>query len=112
MTSLLSFPFGISLNVSLTPVYNPSIEEETTPPQGNRKKPLPLHCTISEYGISYQAIEAPEVLFYEIYDLNGDCVAFFGDEISFVEYLFTLSGEYQLRFTTPNYEFVGYVLIN
>lgn len=110
----LANAFGLSLNMTRHN-YETGSEipnEDSDPGKGNRTRPMPIMCQISESGIDFGFEFEFDIMTYEIYDLNGDCVAIFGDEISFVEYLFTLSGEYQLRFTTPNYELVGYVLIN
>ena len=47
-------------------------------------------------GVSIQGY-AGEIESYEIWKSDEECIAVFSDEISFVEYLFSLKGEYGIR---------------
>jgi len=83
-------------------------EEDDLP--GRRIPVHNIHCTIdATAGIQFVGMEKPEILTFEIYDLSGACVAVFGDETVFLEYLFAQSGEYQIRLITTKWAFVGYI---
>ena len=75
---------------------------------------MALHCTISqESGITISGSGiADEIVSYEVCDTIGSCVAIFNDEQSFIDFIFSdISGEYILRFRTPEYAYSGIISI-
>lgn len=104
-TSLSTFPKMISLKLTRTVLGNSEEEEE-----GRRKQSKPLTCSIdSTFGVTFAGEEQPIIYSYEIYDVNDFCFGIFYDEMEFVNYLFTLSGEYKIVLTSDDYDFIGWV---
>ncbi len=68
-----------------------------------------MMCIFSEEGI--QADIAPEeIMSYELWDQTEEfCIASFTDEASFLQYLFSYPGEFQIRIETDEYTYVGYL---
>jgi len=101
----------VSPSVSLTVTkinYEPTMPEEEE--HGQRMPPRNVVCTIdAATGIQFVGMEKPEILTFEIYDLSGACVAVFGDETAFLDFLFAQSGEYQIRLVTANWAYIGYI---
>lgn len=89
--------------------YPKSIEEPDYPPIGSRIPSSKLFMTISATGVEILGVDARDILLYEIFDLEDIPVGIFTDGASFVEALFSLSGEYRVRFMTDSYVYVGYV---
>ena len=80
-------------------------------PDGNRMPPRPILCTISiEHGIECE-IAAEETLSYEIRTEDGICLASFTDESDFIQMLFSVPGNYQIRFLTDDYIYTGYIAV-
>ena len=78
--------------------------------EGKHIPPRPVQCTIdAAEGVRFVGMEKPDIVLYEIYDLSGTCVASFGDESSFVDHLFALSGEYEIRLMTADWVYVGHI---
>jgi hypothetical protein len=46
---------------------------------------------------------------FGIYDENSNCIASYSTEADFISALFTLSGTYEVQFTTEDYTYVGYI---
>ena len=108
-----AFGFSKTVHLSLSPVLVSSepekepIEEEEG---GKHIPPRPVQCTIdATAGIQFVGMEKPEILTFEIYDLSGACVAVFGDEAAFLDFLFAQSGEYQIRLVTAGWAYIGYI---
>ena len=81
-------------------------------PIGPRSTVTPLICSIdTEEGVSIPGIEVPEIVSFEIRDAYGNTVAILADEASFIETLFSLSGEYRLIFRLPGRTLAGWILI-
>ncbi len=80
---------------------------------GHRRPTQPVECNISSDGIQFTSVtESPDILTYELWDAEGTCsIASFCDEAGFINFLFSQSGEFQIRFTTPDYNLVGFIQI-
>ncbi len=77
---------------------------------GQRMPGRKQNCTVDPVsGVQFVGMEKPDILSFEVYDLSGACVAVFGDEAAFLEYLFAQSGEYQIRLITADWAYVGYI---
>ncbi len=84
------------------------------PPDRHRTPGMALHCTIShESGITISGSGiADDIVSYEVCDTTGACIAIFSDEQSFIDFIFSgISGEYLLRFRTPEYSYSGIISI-
>lgn len=104
-----------TLSVSMTktvtlPKEGPEYPEKND--RGRRQPSMQTECTIdSASGVQFVYGETPEFVSYEILDVTGTIAAAFGDAVSFIETLFTLTGEYQLRLVTDENEYVGWVML-
>lgn len=84
------------------------------PPNRHRTPGMALHCTIShESGITISGSGiADEIVSYEVCDTTGSNIAIFSDEQSFIDFIFSgISGEYLLRFRTPEHTYSGIISI-
>ena len=84
------------------------------PPNRHRTPGMALHCTISqESGLTFTGCDiTDEIVTYEIYDITGTNIAIFSDEQSFIDFIFSgISGEYLLRFRTPEHTYSGIISI-
>ena len=89
-------------------------EEEHVKDPGRRHRLPSQHvlCVISmETGISIPGMDSSEIVGYEIRDASGNTVAILADEASFIETLFSLSGEYRLIFRLPGRTLAGWINI-
>ena len=91
--------------------------EETDPfhvndtQRGHRLPSRPIECTISqETGVSIY--DCPdEIVSYEIWDADGNsCLTLCSEESDFLNDLFSLTGDFQIRFNSSDYTYVGYIL--
>lgn len=100
--------------LTLQMIKTSSNEEKKEPEKGQRAPGLLIECTISiSQGIQLNSsVDVSDILAYEIWDAEGEsCIASFCDEAGFINFLFSLSGEFQIRFTTPDYNLVGFIQI-
>ena len=51
----------------------------------------------------------PEIISYDIYDVEGMLIASFGDEEGFIQALFSLNCDYTVTFTTSEYAYTGFL---
>lgn len=88
---------------------------EENPPKDNfnrhRLPGRPIMCSIdSETGVSIPGVDSSEIISFEIYDESGElCFATFNNEQDFVSFLFSLEGNYVIRFVTDEKQYKGYV---
>lgn len=80
-------------------------------PVGNRSNRRPITGEITATGVTIPEIETSEILSYEIYDPSEICIGMYADEMDFIEALFSLSGEYEIRFMTDYAVFAGMIEI-
>lgn len=76
----------------------------------NNKRRLPssfVSCIIDENGVSIQMDTTPEIISYEIYDADGMLICSVGDEETFIQTLFSMSGNYTVVFRTQEYAYIG-----
>lgn len=118
--SLVMVCFTFDMHAISQNPYNVDLSEE--PSDEIIEDPLPDHrmparkimCEISrENGVViYQSGIADDIVSYEVCDTIGSCVAIFNDEQSFIDFIFSdISGEYILRFRTPEYAYSGIISI-
>lgn len=86
--------------------YNPNLQSGR-----HRSNQRPLYGTISPDGVSIPGVETSDILYFEIYTPEGFCMGAFADEAEFIQTLFSLSGEYEIRLVTEEAVFVGVVEI-
>ncbi len=90
--------------------YSPQYEEYEDE-KGNRF--VALTCTVSrENGVEISGT-TDEIISYEIWDATGTvCIAYFTNEEEFVEYLFSLNGDFQLVFFFEDYTLTGEITVD
>lgn len=79
--------------------------------KGNRF--VAVTCTVSqENGVEISGT-TDEIISYEIWDATGTvCIAYFTNEEEFVEYLFSLNGDFQLVFFFEDYTLIGEITVD
>lgn len=95
-------------------------KELITPQDGPDYDP-PIHrspadayiCSITpENGVEISGT-TDEIISYEIWDATGTvCIAYFTNEEEFVEYLFSLNGDFQLVFFFEDYTLTGEITVD
>lgn len=112
----MMLPIKASAASSRTPV--PIIMQKTSG-KGNKRDdsntskripPAPVYCTIDFANQTVDGGFTSALLAFEVWNEEGDeCIAIFNDEISLVEYLDSTEGDYQLRFFSESYVYIGYI---
>ena len=83
--------------------------EPENPENGKRDTPERLPASIMESGVTIERVSESEIESYDIYTPSGILLDSFGSGEEFATSLFSLEGEYEVRFTTSEYVYVGYV---
>ncbi len=102
---------SVDVNLSSSPVTGQEPEHDENTENRHRIPACLIPCVISEAGVAFRMDCPPEILVYEIADTEGNVIASFGDETSFVQTLFSLTGEYTVVFTTTEYVYRGDISI-
>lgn len=103
---------AVSYDITLSPsyIYDGIIVDPSRPGKGERVPSQRIGGIISlAEGVRINGVDTGDITLFEIYDPEGLIMASFVDEQSFVEYLFTLEGKYQLRFLTSDMAFIGWI---
>jgi len=101
--------YSIQLDKYCNSEFNDDIDPDVT---GHRAPARPIFGTISQdTGINIPNIELEEIVSYEIYDENQNCIASFPDETDFITYLFSCSGEIEIRLNLTDYSLVGFLIL-
>lgn len=70
-------------------------------------------CTIDFVNLTVTGNFSSDLLSYEVWDEEGQqCLESFTRESTFVEYLYSAEGVYQLRFYSDSYVYIGYISID
>lgn len=102
---------SVDVNLSSSPVTGQDPKPDENTENRHRKPACLIPCVISEAGVSFRMECPPEILVYEIADTDGNVIATCGDEASFVQTLFSLTGDYTVVFTTAEYVYSGDISI-
>ncbi|MDE5795615.1 MAG: hypothetical protein K2H75_00745 [Muribaculaceae bacterium] len=100
--------------VTLTQNYNPEsgVRSEDEPIKHHRLPSRSIEGTISTTeGVIIPGVNSSDLLSYELYDESGVCIAMFSEADDFISFLFSQSGSFEIRFTTKNYIYVGYMVL-
>lgn len=88
--------------------YDRDPDERSRPNRGNRLPSKPMEGVISHSdGVEISGVETEGISVFEIYDKNGMLMASYLDEHDFVDYLFTLHGEFELCFRSSDFYLTG-----
>ena len=105
----VNFAYAFDLNIPLK--ENPEKEPPITEDNRHRMPGKQIMCTItSENGVSIEGISSADILFFDIYDASGElCFASYNNEEDFVDFLFSLEGEYVIQFVTTDKTYTGFI---
>lgn len=78
-------------------------------PNEHRMPSQPIQCTISEDGIFIYGYEVDEILSFEVYDLDGNCVLMTDEARIFVTYIYSTSEEFEIKIFTKDSLLRGYI---
>lgn len=97
-----------NVNMEKKPKEKPERKPEYNRP-GNRAPSHPVLCTISmEDGI--MADFADSILTYEVWAPGtNSCIINCSDEEIFIDYLFNVPGDYEIRLSTDEYFYIGFL---
>ena len=82
-------------------------DKDTDNRKGHRSNRRPITGEITSSGVNSPGVENSEIISFEIYDLSGICMGIYSAEMDFVNALFSLSGEFEIRFVTDEATFAG-----
>ena len=98
--------------VTLTQNYNSEsgTENDDYFRQYRRLPSRPIKCTISlTDGVIIPGVNTSNIISYQIYDVSGIFIGMFSESDDFVSFLFSQNGTFEVRFTTEDYIYIGYV---
>lgn len=81
------------------------------PPIRHRMPSKHIDCIIDPNGINSSSFDSNYITLFEIYDSNGEQVEVFSDEHGFITFLFSLSGQFEIRLHFDEYVLHGYVYL-
>lgn len=91
------------------------IEKDDDIENSRRRQRIPsyIECVITSNGLMLSSnINTSECQAFEIWYADGEiCIASYSDESSFIDGLFSMTGEFQVRFIFPEFELVGNIEI-
>lgn len=99
--------------------YTLPLHKKTNPPGGrdiskdkggSRTQAKVFISEITEMGLLFEE-PIGNIISYEVLEANEEEYYSFCDESSFISTLFTLSGDYQIRFVTDDFVYEGYISI-
>lgn len=113
---LFAFSTVFAEDVDLPLTEDDSDENQTSKdkgelPKGHRMPSRPVQCTIStETGVTISGVETDDIISFELFDESGElCFATFNNGFDFASFLFSLEGDYVIRFVTENKTYSGYI---
>ncbi len=119
---------GISLLTSLgasawSPSYTISVikvavyeepDKTKEPDRGQRIPSAPIECVITSEGIELMSssVTISDIISFEIWESESEfCMASFPAESDFINALFSMTGEYQIRLVCEDYELIGFIAL-
>lgn len=96
----------------LFPVLKSAPDTEPELPKDPIKHRIPSKSVMvsinPQNGVTIEGLESP-ILLYEIWGTDGNPVLIIDNEFEFVDFIMNLTGEYEVRFHTEAYVYIGYV---
>ena len=97
--------------VQVFPVIDKEVPDKD-PIVGHRIPGKMISATIGESGrVEIIGVDPEDISEYAILNVDEEIIGVFADGFSFSHTLFSLKGEYELRFTTSEYVYIGYVWV-
>lgn len=77
--------------------------------KGHRVPPRPIFCHISQSeGVEIADVNNSDIQSFEVYDENGEFINGFIEESEFVSFIFSYTGNIELRILLRDYDLRGY----
>ncbi len=78
--------------------------------KGHRVPPRPIFCHISQSeGVEIADVNNSDIQSFEVYDENGEFINGFIEESEFVSFIFSYTGNLELRIQLSDCDFRGYI---
>lgn len=100
--------------------YVVTLQQETPEPdpehdknpnnKGHRMPAMPIMIVITPEGIQ-SPLTADDIIYYELWSEDDTCLISVADEASFIDSLYSLSGEFMIRIITTEKSYIGYLSI-
>lgn len=111
LTSIYATGVGRILTLQVLKYESPE-NPITFDPERHRVPTRPLQCTIDpENGVTIPLVDKAEIELYEIYSEDEVCIIATPVEAEFIDTLFSLTGTLEIRISTTEYIYAGYVNI-
>lgn len=96
---LLSSVDMSAYETTMTPLAS-SEREENNSQKRQRVPGKGVYCEITQEGILLSSMNSEDISFFEVCDEHGSCIAAFGEEQDFLDYIFSgaISGCVEIRF--------------
>ena len=78
-------------------------------PVRHRSQAKKILCTISQDGVNIPSVTPEEIISYDVYSSEGDCIASFTSEMDFVSFLYGISGTFEIRIHIEGSVFHGFI---
>ena len=97
--------------VATTTATNTNDPEEIGTEEFGRRSPTRrIVCSIdASYGIQFLGQSTPDFILYEIYTSEDYCIYSCIEEMDFIDYMFSNSGEFQIHLLSEECRYIGYV---
>lgn len=90
---------------------DPDPEHDNNPNnKGHRMPAVPITIVITPEGIQ-SPLTADDIISYELWNDDDTCLISMADEASFIDSLYTLSGEFMIRIITTDKSYIGYLAV-
>ena len=85
-------------------------DKDEDPKNRKRIPSAPVYCTIDFDNQTVSGNFTSRLLTFEVWSEDGvQCIATFNDESHLIEYLDSAEGDYQLRFYSESYVYIGFI---
>lgn len=111
LLGVLFFTANAIAEDKIIPIEDIPVDDPELPGHRHKIPGRPISCTLStETGVNIPGLETSEIISFDVYDLSGElCLASFSNDMEFVTFLFSLEGDYTLRFMTDGRIYTGYI---
>lgn len=92
---------AVSAYDSTMTIMSTSSDNEEDNSSTRRKVPgMRVYCEITQEGIQLSSMDTEDISFFEVCDEHGSCIAAFGEEQDFLDYIFSgvITGCVEIRF--------------
>lgn len=95
-------------SVSVTQSPEPEPEYVHDGPVRHRTPARPIICTITPDGVNIPSVNTEDIIAYDVFSPEGDCIASFTSEQDFISFIYGNNGTFEIRIHIDGYVFHGY----